>query len=258
MPRKTTFTTGKQIKRFLRDPGAFDKGVFCYDLALVVNRRVLGDNDDLQSIPDDATVEIRHGFVANLQCNRPSANPGDALASWFNVWLRTQPEHQVQVLSRQAAHVHRPGAGSVCISITNPRQSPQKLEDGWAEILRLGFHDTDRPGGNYVPMTKEQALEILELCHRHRDAPIVVHCEFGHSRSPGIGAFIAAWLDRDLKLNTDVLNPNPWVIRQLRRHAFRLAFRWRDWRLLKVALHGPLSSQYRYRMLPAGVADSYR
>jgi predicted protein tyrosine phosphatase len=266
MPYQKTFTTGARLKRFLNDPQAFGGDVYCYDIALVVNSRILSENDDLHAIADDATVEIRRGTMANADwacvAGSPPAHVDDGLAAWFRLWLRSQPEACVQVMSRAEAEQHRPLPGAVCISIANPRQSPARLEEGWSAVLRLGFHDTDRPGGNFTPMTQEHAREVIAFCHSHRDAPIVVHCQVGHSRSVAVGAFIAAWLDRKLQLNTDVLNPNPWAIRELRRLALKLGLTFgrqhHDWRLLAVALRGPLAPRYRYQMLPAAIADSYR
>jgi predicted protein tyrosine phosphatase len=258
MKIQSVFTTGARIKRFMRDPKVFTGDEFCYDTKLVVGARILVDGDAIQSIDDEATVEIRQGFIANASRDCHPSKPWNALAIRFKNWQHSQPEYQVQVMSRDAIRTHFPVQGAVCISITNPRQQEASLQDGWTDILRLGFHDTDRPGGNFTPMTPLDAQCVIAFCDTHRDAPIVVHCEFGHSRSVAVGAFIAAWLGRELKLNTDVLNPNPWVIRQLRRQALLPALQARDWALLKVALRGPLARQYRYQMLPANVADSYR
>lgn len=161
----------------------------------------------------------------------------------------------VRVLSRKAAEQRVPLANEVCVSITNPRQSPATL-DGWAQVLRLGFHDTDGPGGNFTPMALGHARDLLSFCHVHRSVPLTIHCEFGASRSVAAGLFVAAWLHRPLELAAvNVLAPNPWVIRQLRLAALADLFRWQDWRLLQIALHGPLA--YRYNILPKSLADTY-
>ncbi|HDR9103730.1 hypothetical protein [Paraburkholderia sp. A3RO-2L] len=159
----------------------------------------------------------------------------------FNNISDTTPEREwrlVRVLSRHAAAKREPFAGEVCISITNPRQSPPPLE-GYADILRLGFHDTDQVGGNFTVMSRAHADAVLEFGATHKDAPLMVHCEAGASRSVGVGLFLAAWLNRPLLLTaTDVLEPNPWVINQLRGAALYRSLRLRDWRLLSCALFG--------------------
>ncbi len=144
----------------------------------------------------------------------------------------------VRVLPRLVAERRTPLVGEVCISITNPRQSPAALP-AFAEVLRLGFHDTDRVGGGFTPMSAEDAGAVLEFGRRHAQTPLMVHCEAGASRSAAVGLFLAAWLYRPLHIaSTDVLVPNPWVLNQLRAAALARGARSRDWRLLCCALRG--------------------
>lgn len=145
---------------------------------------------------------------------------------------------RIRVLPRLAAERREPLPGEVCISITNPSQSPAQLE-GYADILRLGFHDTDRVGGHYTVMSAQDAQSVLDFAHRHRSAPLTVHCEFGASRSVGVGLFLAAWLYRPLFVaSTDVLIPNPWVVNQLRAASLKRGIRSLDGRLLACAAFG--------------------
>lgn len=142
----------------------------------------------------------------------------------------------VTVLPRLQAEAVTPVEAAVCISITNPRQSPAHLE-GWSQILRLGFHDVDYSIGSYKAMTVAQAGELLDFVHQHRQNPLMVHCEAGFSRSVAAGRFIAAWLDRELSV--PVIGPNPGVTLVLCKAGWLRALKWRDWRLLKLALFGP-------------------
>lgn len=160
----------------------------------------------------------------------------------------------VCVLPRLRAEAREPEPFECCISITNPRQSPAKLPERISSVLRLGFHDADRPGGNFSLMSMTQAAAVLEFVQRHPRAPLTVHCEFGASRSVAVGLFLAVWLRRPLELTVDVLAPNPWVLRQLRLVALWHSLHWQDWRLLYVALRGPLA--LRYEVLPMTVADT--
>lgn len=144
----------------------------------------------------------------------------------------------IRVLPRLAAERREPLEGEVCISITNPSQSPAQLE-GFADVLRLGFHDTDRIGGHYTVMSGADARAVLAFAHQYRDVPLTVHCEFGASRSVGVGLFIAAWLYRPLFVaSTDVLIPNPWVVNQLRAAAAKRGISQLDGRLLACAAFG--------------------
>ena len=144
----------------------------------------------------------------------------------------------IRVLPRADAETREPLAGEVCISITNPKQSPASLE-GYADVLRLGFHDTDRVGGGFTVMSRALARDCLTFGGRHAGAPLTVHCQFGASRSVAVGLFLAAWLGRPLEVAaTDVLMPNPWVLNQLRAAALYRSLSTRDWRLLNCALLG--------------------
>lgn len=66
-----------------------------------------------------------------------------------------------------------------------------------AEILSLAFLDADCPEttdvyGTFAHledlMTDEDAQKIVEFAERHKDKPILIHCDAGISRSSAIGA----------------------------------------------------------------------
>lgn len=145
----------------------------------------------------------------------------------------------VIVLPRDQAEAWVPQSGEVAISIGNPRQSAAALDPGFAEVLALGFHDTDKEGGGFTPMSPQQAREVMAFGRRHAGAALMVHCQAGASRSVAVGLILAAWHRRPLQvLATDVLIPNPWVINQLRAAALGAGWRARDPRLLRCAVFG--------------------
>ena len=144
----------------------------------------------------------------------------------------------VRVLPRLVAERRATLPDEVCISITNPNQSKAQLE-GFTDVLRLGFHDTDRVGGNYRVMSPDDARAVLSFAAQYRHNPLTVHCEFGASRSAAVGLFLAAWLYRPLDIvSTDVLMPNLWVLNQLRAAAFVRGLKTLDGRLLACAALG--------------------
>lgn len=151
---------------------------------------------------------------------------------------KSRAERIVRVLPRADAETREPLAGEVCISITNPSQSPASLDE-YADVLRLGFHDTDRVGGGFTVMSRAHARDCLEFGARHTGAPLTVHCQFGASRSVAVALFLAAWFGRPLEVAaTDVLMPNPWVLNQLRAAALYRSLSDPDWRLFKCAVLG--------------------
>lgn len=161
----------------------------------------------------------------------------------------------IRVLPRLEAEALLPNPNEVVISITNPNQCPARLGMGWGDVLRVGFHDTEKAWGNYVPIAPAQARDILSFCHWHRSLPMTIHCEFGASRSVAVGLFVAAWLKRPLLLPEPVLNPNQTVLRMLRLHAVKQAFVWQDWRLLELAASGP--KHFLNTIVPPEVAATY-
>ena len=109
------------------------------------------------------------------------------------------------------------------ISITNPRQAPAVLSAQW--LLRLGFHDVEAPLQGFIAMQEQHAREIFDFLERlpNNTQELIIHCEHGASRSSAVGLFISRWLDAPLSWKGNGA-PNFWVLRCLKRHAFRRYF----------------------------------
>lgn len=154
---------------------------------------------------------------------------------------RRHAEKSIVVLPREEAEAWIPRPGEVAISIANPRQSRAQLSRDFADVVALGFHDTDREGGGFTTMNQIQARAVLTAALAAQDKPFMVHCQAGASRSVGVALFLAAWLQRPLEIiATDVLIPNTWVINQLRAAGVRTGFRHRNTRLLRCGLFGSI------------------
>lgn len=160
----------------------------------------------------------------------------------------------IRVLPRLQAEALDDVQQTACISIRNPRQSDAQLSD-YAEVLRLGFHDHEWPCHMFTVMTQTHARQVLEFGQKYRTAPLVVHCEYGASRSVAVGLFLAVWLERPLLLTVPVLLPNKWVLTQLRLAALGRALATFDLDLMATAIRGPLAS--RFAVLPADIAETY-
>jgi predicted protein tyrosine phosphatase len=143
----------------------------------------------------------------------------------------------VYIRSRLDAERIVPRSNEVAISITNPRQAPAVLDEGWKDVLRLGFHDVEEPAGHYREMTLEQAESVLAFVRKHKHSPLLVHCEYGASRSAAVALFVAAWQNRPLDGDDEAANP--WVLRMLSSAGRNKAMRWVDPRLGAVAMWGP-------------------
>lgn len=95
---------------------------------------------------------------------------------------------ELRILSREAVERYEPQGVEICISITDPAAPPAELSPGFAGILRLAFSDIvalESPAD--VLFAPAHAAAIVEFVERWQDAErLVVHCQVGVSRSPGV------------------------------------------------------------------------
>lgn len=88
-----------------------------------------------------------------------------------------------------------PGHSQVgVISITEPDKYVKLLDDEkWPFVLRLYFHDIDKPYQNYVMFTEAQADQIIDWLQEHAEdiTGVYTHCAAGISRSAAVTKFIA-------------------------------------------------------------------
>ena len=99
------------------------------------------------------------------------------------------PTPQLVVLSREDAESYEPsGSREVCISISDPDAEPARVSPKFASILRLYFNDiTERGEPTDILFTQEHAQSITQFIDAWPSAErIVVHCNMGVSRSPGV------------------------------------------------------------------------
>lgn len=101
------------------------------------------------------------------------------------------------MLSREGAERYQPRGVEVCISIGDPRAPPAKLSRAFAAVLRLTFNDiVAAPGDDDILFGPVHAGEILRFVAEWPDVDrIVVHCEFGVSRSPGVALGLCDYFD---------------------------------------------------------------
>lgn len=118
---------------------------------------------------------------------------------------------------------------TVMISISDPCMEYGSAPFSTAEnrvrhILRLSFHDADRPGLDVYRrsvelsdlMADEDAWAIRELLHRFPHTDVIVHCDAGISRSSGVAAAILKFYtgsDREI-FNSRKYLPNMWCYRK--------------------------------------------
>lgn len=89
----------------------------------------------------------------------------------------------------------------VIVSITTPPDDAARLAPGpmCRGVLRLAFADADRAIGGADLFDADDATAIFDFVELHRQhiARIVLHCDAGYSRSPGVAAALAVCLGQD-------------------------------------------------------------
>jgi len=93
------------------------------------------------------------------------------------------------VLSREDAESYEPsGSREVCISISDPDAEPARVSPKFVSVLRLYFNDiTERGEPTDILFAQEHAQAITRFVEGRPGAErIVVHCNMGVSRSPGV------------------------------------------------------------------------
>lgn len=95
---------------------------------------------------------------------------------------------ELRVLSREAAERYEPCGVEVCISIGDPLAEPAQLSRAFAAVLRLTFNDiVAAPAAEDVLFAAEHAGDVFRFVEQWPHVErIVVHCQAGVSRSPGV------------------------------------------------------------------------
>ena len=92
------------------------------------------------------------------------------------------------VLSREDAERYEPRGKEVCISISDPEAPPARVSSLFAAVLRLNFDDViERDEPSDILFAEDHAREIREFLEAWPSVKrVVVHCNAGVSRSPGV------------------------------------------------------------------------
>jgi predicted protein tyrosine phosphatase len=156
---------------------------------------------------------------------------------------------QVQYTSRKLAEQLRGSPYMAVISITDPTTPEAKLDPLFRHVLRLAFFDAV-PADEYMPtipglFNRDMAAQISAFIEELHAAPfeitLMVHCEYGVSRSAAVALFAEALTGAPLDAREFTYEANQWVIDQLQaRHPG-----------LEVDVPSPLVSRERRRVARA-------
>ena len=110
--------------------------------------------------------------------------------------------NQVFYTSRQLAESLAGNPYMAVISITDPGTAEAKLNPAFRHVLRLAFYDA-LPADEYLPapmpglfdyrMARQIATFVQDLHNAQDEVSMLVHCEYGVSRSAAVALFVEAW-----------------------------------------------------------------
>lgn len=156
---------------------------------------------------------------------------------------------RVQYTSRKLAEQLRGSPYMAVISITDPTTPEAKLDPLFRHVLRLAFFDAV-PADEYLPacpglfdhrMAAQISAFIGELHAAPFEISLMVHCEYGVSRSAAVALFAEALTGAPLEAREFTYEANQWVLDQLlQRHPG-----------LDVEMPSPLVSHERRRVARA-------
>ena len=108
---------------------------------------------------------------------------------------------QVNFVSREHAESLTGNPGMAVISITDPGTPDANLCAEFKDVLRLSFYDA-QPADEYLPapmpgmfdhlMARQIGNFVQELRSDPNDISVMVHCEYGVSRSAAVALFADA------------------------------------------------------------------
>jgi predicted protein tyrosine phosphatase len=92
------------------------------------------------------------------------------------------------VLSREEVERYEPGRREICISISDPFAKPARLSPRFQSVLRLYFNDVvERGDPSDILFEAQHAAAITTFLDGVQEFDrLVLHCNMGVSRSPGV------------------------------------------------------------------------
>ena len=131
---------------------------------------------------------------------------------------------KVSFTSRKSAETLPGDPATAVISITDPGQPEAHLAPTFRHVLRLAFFDAV-PADEFLPapipglfdhrMARQVSDFLTDLQARPADMSLLVHCEFGVSRSAAVALFAEAMSGAPLEARSFAYEANHWVIHRL-------------------------------------------
>lgn len=132
--------------------------------------------------------------------------------------------NHVRFTSRKLAESLAGNPYTAVISITDPGTPEARLDPLFRHVLRLSFYDAV-PADEYLPaplpgmfdlqMARRINAFVQELQTAPFDISVLVHCEYGVSRSAAVALFVESYSGAPLEAREFAYEANQWVIDRL-------------------------------------------
>ena len=128
--------------------------------------------------------------------------------------------NHVRYTSRKLAESLAGNPYMAVISITDPTTPEARLDPLFRHVLRLSFFDAV-PADEFQPplpglFNRQMARQINDFVREIQAAPfamsVMVHCEYGVSRSAAVALFVEAYSGAPLDAREFTYEANPWVV----------------------------------------------
>jgi predicted protein tyrosine phosphatase len=130
---------------------------------------------------------------------------------------------RIRYTSRKQAEQLRGSPFEAVVSITDPTTPEAVLDPLFRRVLRLSFFDA-MPADPFIPppsgmfdhaMAGQISTFIGELHAAPYETALLVHCEWGISRSAAVALFAEAMTGAPLEAREFTCDANQWVLEQL-------------------------------------------
>lgn len=132
--------------------------------------------------------------------------------------------NQVHFASRELAESLAGNPYMAVISITDPGTPDAKLDPLFQHVLRISFYDAV-PADEFLPapmpglfdhlMARRISDFVKELHSAPFEISVMVHCEYGVSRSAAVALFVEAYSGAPLAAREFTYEANQWVIHRM-------------------------------------------
>jgi len=132
--------------------------------------------------------------------------------------------NQVHFASRELAESLAGNPYMAVISITDPGTPDAKLDPLFQHVLRISFYDAV-PADEFLPapmpglfdhlMARRISDFVKELHSAPFEISVMVHCEYGVSRSAAVALFVEAYTGAPLAAREFTYEANQWVIHRM-------------------------------------------